>query len=123
MHQADVLALSSRSEGLPVVLLEAMAAGLPLVATKVGGIPDIVEDGGNGYLVNAKSPEEIAERLMILLRNDKIREEMAAKNREKAMLYTWDEIATQVEKEYQKAIERNTDTERHRHPRNGYRYK
>ena len=100
MHQADVFALSSLSEGLPVVILEAMAAGLPIVATKVGGIPDIVEEGVNGYLVNAKSSEEIADRLLILLQNDEMREEIAAKNREKAKLYTWDKIADIVEKIY-----------------------
>jgi glycosyltransferase involved in cell wall biosynthesis len=100
MHQADVFALSSLSESFGIVNLEAMAAGLPIVATKVGGIPDIVEEGVNGYLVNAKNPEEIAERLMILLGNDKIREEMVAKNREKAKLYTWDKVTDTMEKIY-----------------------
>jgi len=109
MHQADVFVLSSLSEGLPVVLLEAMAAGLPIVATNVGGIPDIVEEGVNGYLVNAKSPEEIGERVLILLQNDEIREAMSTNNREKAELYTWDKVTTKVEKEYQKAIKRNID--------------
>ena len=97
MHQADVFVLSSLSEGLPVVILEAMAAGLPIVATKVGGIPDIVEEGVNGYLVNAKSSEEIADRLLIFLQNDEMREEIAAKNREKAKLYTWDKVTGTVE--------------------------
>lgn len=100
MHQADVFALSSLSESFGIVNLEAMAAGLPIVATKVGGIPDIVEEGVNGYLVNAKSSEEIADRLLILLQNDEMREEIAAKNREKAKLYTWDKIADIVEKIY-----------------------
>ena len=54
----------------------------------------------NGYLVNAKSSEEIADRLLILLQNDEMREEIAAKNREKAKLYTWDKIADIVEKIY-----------------------
>jgi len=109
MHQADVFVLSSLSEGLPVVILEAMAAGLPIVATNVGGIPDIVEEGVNGYLVNAKNPDELADRLLVLLQNDEIREEMSTNNRGKAELYTWDKVATKVEKEYQKAIEQNID--------------
>lgn len=99
MHQADVFVLSSLSEGLPVVLLEAMAAGLSIVATNVGGIPDIVEEGVNGYLVNAKNPDELADRLLVLLQNDEIREEISANNREKAELYTWDKVAIRVEKE------------------------
>jgi len=104
MHQADVFALSSLTEGLPVVLLEAMAAGLPIVATNVGGIPDIVEEGVNGYLVNAKNPDEISNRLLILLQGDEMREEISANNREKARLYTWDKIAIKVEEEYYTAI-------------------
>ena len=78
MHQADVFALSSLSESFgPIVILEAMAAGLPIVATNVGGIPDIVEEGVNGYLVNAKNPDELADRILVLLQNDEMREEMS----------------------------------------------
>jgi len=109
MHQADVFALSSLSESFGMVNLEAMASGLPIVATKVGGIPNIVEEGVNGYLVNAKNSEEIADRLLTLLQNDEIREKISANNREKAKLYTWDEITTKVEKEYQKAVARKRE--------------
>ena len=100
MNQADVFAMSSLSEGFPVVLLEAMAAGLPIVATNVGGIPDIVEEGVNGCLVNAKSPDEIAEKILILLQNDEILKKIAANNREKAELFTWDKITGTVENIY-----------------------
>jgi glycosyltransferase involved in cell wall biosynthesis len=109
MHQADVFALSSLSESFGIVNLEAMAAGLPIVATKVGGIPDVVEEGVNGHLVNAKNPDELADRLLVLLQNDEMREEMSTNNREKAELYTWDKVTTKVEKEYQKAIARNIE--------------
>jgi glycosyltransferase involved in cell wall biosynthesis len=104
MHQADVFALSSLSEGFPVVLLEAMAAKLPIVATNVGGLPNIVEERVNGYLVSAKSPDEIADRILILLQNDELRERISANNRDKAELFAWSKIAVKVEKEYQKAI-------------------
>ncbi|ACN15098.1 RfaG2 [Desulforapulum autotrophicum HRM2] len=57
-NAADVFVLSSRSEGLPMVILEAMMAGLPVIATRVGGIPKMM--GKNGILVEAANPEELS---------------------------------------------------------------
>jgi glycosyltransferase involved in cell wall biosynthesis len=63
MNQSEVFVLPSLSEGFPVTILEAMACGLPIVATRVRGIPDIIEDGTNGYLVDTKNPKQIAQAL------------------------------------------------------------
>lgn len=63
MRAFDVFALSSIAEGTPVTLLEAMACGLPVVATRVGGIPEVVQDGVNGALVPASNPQALAEAL------------------------------------------------------------
>jgi glycosyltransferase involved in cell wall biosynthesis len=64
---ADAFVLSSRKEGLPMVLLEAMAAGLPVVATRVGAVPSVVQDGSDGLLVDAATPSGLAEAMSRLL--------------------------------------------------------
>jgi N-acetyl-alpha-D-glucosaminyl L-malate synthase BshA len=63
---ADTLVLPSETESAPLTILEAMSTGLPVVATRVGGIPEMVEDGRNGFLVPLKHPEDIAERILEL---------------------------------------------------------
>jgi len=78
LSAADVLALSSRWEGLPNAVLEAMAAGLPVVATNVGGTPELVVEGETGYLVPPADPGAMAERLSRLLDDAGLRRRMGA---------------------------------------------
>ena len=63
----EVMALSSLSEGCPVAVLESMAAGVPVVASAVGGVPDVVEDGVNGLLFPARDAHRLAEGVLQLL--------------------------------------------------------
>jgi glycosyltransferase involved in cell wall biosynthesis len=63
MQHFSVFALSSIAEGTPVTLLEAMACGLPVVSTRVGGIPDLVLDGETGMLVPPRDPQALAAAL------------------------------------------------------------
>lgn len=65
----DVFVLSSDSEGMPLTLLEALASGVPVVATEVGGIPEVVESGATGYLVPKGSAEYLAKRILDLLQD------------------------------------------------------
>ena len=72
----DLNARSSYTEGLPVVLLEAAAAGIPTVATSVGGIPEVLDNGESGYLVPAGDAPALAQRIVALLDNDHQRQAM-----------------------------------------------
>ncbi len=75
-EQADVAVLASDWEGTPNVLLEAMASGLPVVATAVGGIPEIVTHGITGLLAPAGNPDEFADRLSTLCETSELRREL-----------------------------------------------
>ncbi len=77
----DVVALSSRNEGTPVSLIEAMAAGRPVVATRVGGVPDLVEDGESGLLVPPDDPKALAEAILSLLGSPERRRAMGERGR------------------------------------------
>jgi len=68
----DVFVLPSRKEGLPYVLLEASAARVPVVATEVGGIPEVIQDGINGYLVRPNDPKELQKALQRALEKPRV---------------------------------------------------
>jgi glycosyltransferase involved in cell wall biosynthesis len=80
----DVFVLSSRYEGLPVSLLEAMASGVPPVATAVGGVPEVVTDGRDGLLVPAGQPAALATAIGRLLDDVDLRSRLGAAARERA---------------------------------------
>ena len=82
MPNADLLALPSFNEGLPNVVLEACACGVPAVATAVFGTPEVLHDGVNGYLVPAGDPAALAERIIRLLGDADLRRRMGAAGRE-----------------------------------------
>lgn len=78
----DIVALTSFNEGTPVTLIEALAAGKPVVATNVGGVSEVVENGVNGYLVSAKDAEKFSECLAGLIENPERRIKFGTKGRE-----------------------------------------
>jgi glycosyltransferase involved in cell wall biosynthesis len=79
----DLAVLSSYTEGLPVIVLEALAAAVPVVATAVGGTPEVLEDGVHGYLVRPGDPVALADRILRLLRSEADRREMGGRGRQR----------------------------------------
>lgn len=74
---ADIFTLPSYSEGLPLSILEAMASNTSVIASNVGGIPEIIEDGKSGFIVPPKNIEVLIEKLDVLINNTKLRESFA----------------------------------------------
>jgi glycosyltransferase involved in cell wall biosynthesis len=82
LHVMDVFVLSSISEGLPMAIVEAMAASKPVVATKVGGLPELIVPDFNGFLVSPGDPSALANKIMVLLNDKKLREQFGARSKE-----------------------------------------
>ena len=100
---ADVVALTSEHEGFPNALLEAMAMGRPVVATRVGGIPELVREGKDGFLTSA-DPVEIAERLVQIVRDPSLRDRMGVCARARAETFTWDRVVKSTEAVYARVL-------------------
>lgn len=101
LHIMDVVCLSSLSEGLSLTLTEAMASGKPIVATNVGGNPELIVNGVTGFLVPPESPDEMANAILKLLRNDELRISMGQKGRERVKKeFDINGIAKEYEKLY-----------------------
>ncbi|AKB13452.1 Glycosyltransferase involved in cell wall bisynthesis [Methanosarcina thermophila] len=103
---SDILVLPSLSEGRPNVILEALACEVPVVATDVGGIPELMVDGETGYLVPPKSPDELSRKINKLL-DDKNRREKMGKFGRKCIIQrglTWEAHAKTTVDIYQELL-------------------
>ncbi len=97
----DVVVLCSETESAPLTLLEGMSSGLPVIATSVGGIPEIVEDGVNGLLVPPKHPEAIAEKILALNWDSGLRLRLGEAARRTVLeRYTAEKVVEEYEKVY-----------------------
>jgi len=99
---SDIFILTSLSEGMPSVILEAMGCGLPIIASDVGGNNELVKEGKNGYLVSGDNIDKLAKNLVELINNDKLRQEMGQLSREMALQYDWQNIMGEYNKLYLK---------------------
>ncbi len=97
MSAADILVNTSLSEGFPVAVLEAMSSGLPVVAPRICGLPEIVTDGINGLLTMPDDYKSTAEAIERILNDKQLAIKMSSENRNKARQYTWESV---IEKLY-----------------------
>jgi glycosyltransferase involved in cell wall biosynthesis len=100
----DVLALTSKSEGHPLVVLEAMACGLPIVATGVGGIADTVQSGVNGFIVPPGDAAAIADALGILARDLTLRARMGEASRAISRQFSADRMVERTVALYEEIV-------------------
>lgn len=99
---ADIFVLTSLSEGMPSVILEAMGCGLPIIASDVGGNNEIVKEGHNGFLIDGDDTNLVAQRLAALINDDQLRHRMGQKSRAEALQYDWSTIMEQYTELYKR---------------------
>ena len=102
---ADVFVLPSRYEELGSVLLEAMACGLPIVATRTGGVPSVITDGVAGLLVPPGQPDPMAAALRQVLDDDRLADRLRAGARAASQRYSWDALAARVHDVYLSVVD------------------
>jgi len=95
LNISDIYLQPSRTEGLSLSIMEALNYSLPVIGTRVGGIPEIVHEGENGYLFEKENIEELADRIEILVNNREVREMMGRKSKVISSRFT---LADGVEK-------------------------
>jgi glycosyltransferase involved in cell wall biosynthesis len=99
-----IVVLPSLKDYTPIILLEAQALGVPVIATKIGAIPEIVLDGETGLLVKADDPCELAKSIIMLIENEDLRRRFSTKAREWAKKFTLESAVTRLEEVYEYAF-------------------
>lgn len=98
-HSLDLYLVTSREEGGPKAVLESLASGVPLISTRVGLAPDIIQHGHNGLLVNLEDVDALAEQAARLIEHDELRGRLIANGLADIVQYDWKHIATRYYKE------------------------
>lgn len=92
LHRSTVFAFPSRNEGFGVALLEAMATGLPAVASRTGGVTDIIQPERQGILVQAGKKEPLARALCRILKSERLRRKMSVQAKRRAEMFEWTQV-------------------------------
>jgi glycosyltransferase involved in cell wall biosynthesis len=101
--QADIFCLPSLNEGMSNTVLEALATGMPIVATKTGGTEELVRDGENGFFAAQKSAQDLAEKLESLINDETLRVRFGQASRKRAETMSWANVAEKYVKLYMKS--------------------
>lgn len=102
---SDIFVFPSHNEGQPFVILEAMAAGLPIISTDTGTIKEMVVDGENGFIVEMENPKQIAEKTLLLLEDEDLRKEMGRKSRARFLkCYTKDKFIGKLTQVFEEVL-------------------
>jgi glycosyltransferase involved in cell wall biosynthesis len=102
----DAVMLPSANEGTPVSVIESLSAGRPAVATRVGGVPDVLRDGEDGFLVDTGDVEALAQRLAQLARDPELRTRMGEAGRSRILRrYAVDRLIGDVDELYRSLLE------------------
>lgn len=107
---ADIFVFPSSMETFGLVVVEAMAAGLPVVASRVGGIPDVVEEGYNGYTFDVGDTQAIIEGVQSISVTPERMTQMGINGRQFAATQTWGHMMDEVIEHYQRLAHQNTET-------------
>lgn len=112
MHQSDCLVLPSLSEGTPSVVLEAMACSLPVIASELPGVREIVDDTVTGFLVKLQDVEDLAQKLLAIARNRDLGHKMGEKGRQVIidMNLGWDQVARRYIEVYHQTCEASCES-------------
>jgi len=92
-QRASLFVLPSLNEGMSNAMLEALASGLPLIATDTGGSKELITEKENGFIVKMKSAEDIAAKIELLFNDPELRKKMAENSRQKALKMSWQKVA------------------------------
>jgi len=102
---AEAVIMPSHYESFGMVALEAMACGTPVVTSEVGGLAYLVQDGVTGFHVPTGDPEELASRIQLILERPELRQELSQSAIRHAQGYSWQHVADQVQKLYQRILQ------------------
>ena len=104
LNNTDVFILPSYTEGLPISILEAMSYRLPVISTPVGGIPEVVRDGENGFLIKPGDKDALHNAIVRLANDEELREKMGNISYSKVQPHLPEIVAKELEDIYKKLV-------------------